>query len=131
MKLKSSLKSTLKFWQEIVFVISIGYVLFEIFKFVALERTMNGWEIFLVCFFLPLFVCLIGQFFWKNQVLAFILSPVLGFSSLIFILACLYALTTSPKIITSIAMLIFGIILLIAAITMPVKNQSKVAPDTN
>ena len=125
------LKSTLKFWQEIVFVVSIGYLLFEITKFIVLEHTINGWEIFLVCLFLPLFICLVGQFFWKNGALAVYLSVLLGFSSFVFILMTLYALTTSPKIITSIAMLIWGIILLISAITMPVKNQSKVTPNSN
>ena len=119
-------KTALKCWHEIVFVVSIGFVLFKISKYVMLGNTMDAWDIFIVCLFFPLFVCLIGQLFWKNQVLAFILSPILGLISIVFIFASLYALTSSLKLIISIAMLIFGIFLLIAAITMPIKNY---APD--
>ena len=123
MKIKS-LNSALKFWQEIIFVVSIGVLLIEITKSVMLRQTMDGWDIFLVCFILPLFICLIGQFFWKNEALAILLSVLLGSSSVIFIMMALYFLgTTSTKIIQAVAMLILGVFLFIAAVTMPKKNK--------
>ena len=129
MKIKS-IKSSLKFWQEIVFVVSVGFVLFEKTKFVVLERTMNGWEIFLGCFFLPLLICLIGQFFWKSENIAMVLSVLLGTSSFVVVLKILYYIsTTSTDILQEIAMLIGGIFLIISANTMP--NKFEVAPDTN
>ena len=121
-----SLKSVLKFWQEIVFVVSIGLLLIEITKSVMLRQTMDRWDIFLVCFMLPLFICLIGQFFWKKKALAVCLSVLLGLSSFVFILMALYFIGTtsaSANIVRAITMLILGIFLLVAAITMPKKNE--------
>ena len=92
---------------------------------------MDGWDILLVCFFVPLLICLIGQFFWKNEGLTIVLSVLLGFSSFVVILMALYGIsTTSIELIMtqSIAMLILGIIGLVAAITMTVP-KNKFAPD--
>jgi hypothetical protein len=117
-----SLKSTLTYWQEIVFTVSIGLLLLEITRSVMLQQTMDEWDIFLCLFFLPLFICLIGQFFWKNEVLGIILSILLGLSSVIFILMSLYFFsTTSTKMIQAVTMFIFGIFLLFASFTMPKK----------
>ncbi len=52
-----SLKSVLRFWQEIVFVVPIGFGLTTLAKAVILGYAMDGWDIFLVCFFVPLFIC--------------------------------------------------------------------------
>ena len=121
-----SFKSVLKFWQEIVFVVSIGLLLIEITKAVIRGHTMDGADIFLVCWFVPLLICLIGQFFWKSEGLAICLSVLLGISSFVVILMALYGIsTTSIKLIMiqSITMLILGIIGIFAAITMPNKNE--------
>ena len=125
MKIKS-LKFVLKFWQEIAFVVSIGLLLIEITKAVMRGYSMDSSEVFLVCFMLPLFICLIGQFFWKNGTLAICLSVLLGLSSFVFILMALYFIGTtsaSANIVRAITMLILGIFLLVAAITMPKKNE--------
>ena len=130
MKIKS-LKSVLKFWQEIVFIIPIGLMLTALAKAVIHGYTMDGADIFLVCFFAPLLICLIGQFFWKSEALAIFLSILLGISSLIVIWMALYGIsTTSIKLIMiqSITMLIWGIIMLVAAITMTAPIN-KFAPD--
>jgi len=122
----NSLKSVLTYWQEIVFVGSIGLLLFAMTKSVILRQTMDAWDIFLVCFFVPLLICLIGQFFWKSEALAICLSVLLGLSSFVVILMALYGIsTTSIKLIMiqSITMLILGIIGIIAAITMPRKSE--------
>jgi len=114
--------STLKFWQEIVFVVPIGLLFIELTKWVMRSQAMDGWDIFLVIWMLPLFVCLIGQFFWKNQTLAIILSVLLGLSSVTVIFMALYGIFNSPSYRTeSIAMLIIGVVLVIAAFKMPAK----------
>ena len=119
---KVTFKSLLKFWQEIVFVVSIGLLLIEISKRVMLSQTMDGWDIFLVCWIVPLFICLIGQFFWKDKTLAVALSVLLGLSSVIVILMALYGIFNSPSYRTeSIAMLIIGVVLVIAAFKMSAK----------
>jgi hypothetical protein len=125
MKVKS-LKSVLKFWQEIVFLFPIGFGLTALAKAVMHGYTMDGSDIFLVVFFFPLLICLIGQFFWKSEALAICLSVLLGLSSFVVILMALYGIgTTSIKLIMiqSITMLIWGIIGIVAAITMPLKNE--------
>ena len=129
MRIKS-LKSVLKFWQEIVFIVPIGFGLTALAKEVILGYTMDGCDIFLVCFFAPLLICLIGQFFWKSEALAICLSVLLGASSFVVILMALYGIgTTSIKIIMiqSITMLIWGIIMLVAAITMTVPINKFIA----
>jgi type IV secretory pathway TraG/TraD family ATPase VirD4 len=125
------LKLALKFWQEIVFIIPIGFGLSALTKAVLQGYTMDGADIFLVCFFAPLLICLLGQFFWKSEGLAISLSVLLGISSFVVILMALYGIsTTSIKLIMtqSIIMLIWGIIGIVAAISMAVKNIS--ASDT-
>lgn len=121
-----SLKSILKFWQEIVFAVPIGFGLTVLAITAILGYTMDGWDIFLVCFFVPLFICLIGQFFLKSGVLASLLSVLLGISSFIVILMALYGISTTSIetiMIQSIIMLIGGIIGVVAAITMRASNR--------
>jgi len=126
-----SLKSVLKFWQEIVFIISIGLLLIELTKWVIRSQTMDGWDIFMVMWLLPLFVCLIGQFFWKNLALALWLSVLLGLSSVIVILMAIWGISNSPSYSTeSFAMLIIGLISVIAVITMPRKYISNIDAGT-
>lgn len=121
-----SLKSVLKFWQEIVFVVPIGFGLTALAITVMLGYTMDGWDILLVCFFVPLLICLICQFFWKSGVLSSILSVLLGISSFIVILMALYGISTTSIetiMIQSIIMLIGGITGVVAAITMSASNK--------
>ena len=125
-----SLKEVLKFWQEIVSIVPIGLLLIEITKWVIRSQTMDRWDIFLVCWMLPLFICLIGQFFWKNQTLAVTLSVLLGLSSVIAILMALYGIFNSPSYrIESIAMLIIGLVCVIAAFKMPAKYEPNEAQE--
>jgi len=120
--------SALKFWQEIVFVVSIGLLLIEVSKWVMRSQAMDGWDIFLVIWILPLFICLIGQFFWKNHALAITLSVLLGLSSVIVIFMALYGIFNSPSYRTeSIAMLIIGVVYVIAAFKMPAKYDANEA----
>ena len=113
------LRSPLKFWQEIVFVVPIGLLLFEATKWTMRSQTIDGWDILLFIWFLPLFICLIGQFFWKSEALAVTLSVLLGFSSFVVICMALFGIHYSPSYrAKSIAMLIIGIVCVIAAIKM-------------
>ena len=123
---KNLLKSVPKFWQEIVFVVPIGLLLIEITKWVMRSQTMDGAAIFMAIWFVPLFICLIGQFFWKNEALAATLSVLLGLSSVIAILMAFYGIFNSPSYRTeSIAMLIIGVVCVIAAIKMFAKYDPK------
>jgi len=126
-----SLKSTLKYWQEIVLVVPIGLLLIEITNRVIRSQTMDGADIFMVIWFLPLLVCLVGQFFWKNEALAVTLSVLLGLSSVIVILMALWGINNSPSYRTeSIIMLVIGLVGVIAVITMPRKYNPNINTDT-
>ena len=115
-------KLVLKFWQEIVFVVSILLLLIEIIGSVTLRQTMDRWDVFLVCWILPLLICLIGQLFWKNKAVAITLSILLGLSSVIVVCMAFYGIINSPSYrIESIAMLIIGIVSVIAALKMSTK----------
>ena len=121
-------KKALKFWREIVIAVAIGLFLIVLTKGVMQSQAMDGWDIFLVCWFAPLFLCLIGQFFWKNDVLAVFLSVFFGFSSLIVILLALIGIFYSPSYISQhIPMLIIGIACVIAAFKMFAKYAPKEA----
>ncbi|MBS2214054.1 hypothetical protein KEM09_21795, partial [Carboxylicivirga mesophila] len=72
MKTKA-LKTLLKYWQEIIFIVSIGLLLFEVTRYNLIQNSIDGWDIALLSFILPLFVCLIGQFYWNNKTLSIIL----------------------------------------------------------
>lgn len=125
------LKSVLKFWQEIVLVVSIGLLLIEVSKWVLRSQAMDGAEIFLVCWFLPLFICLIGQLYWKNKALSVTLSALLGLSSAIVIFMALYGILNSPSYRTeSIAMFVVGVVSVIAVITMPRKYNPSISAGT-
>lgn len=113
------LKSVFKFWQEIIFIVSTGSLLIGSTRGVINSQSMDIWDILLVCWVLPLFICLIGQFFWKKKSLAIILSVPLGLSSVITIFMALYGIFNSPSYRTeSIAMLIIGTVLVLAALKM-------------
>ena len=77
---KKSLKSVLKYWQEIVFVISIGFILVP--QIILNMPMLFRFKFFYGALFL-LLICLIGQLFWKNVILGRCLA-------IIFTLACGY-----------------------------------------
>jgi len=118
-------KRLLKYWQEIAFITSIGVLLFEITKFNLFQNSIDGWDLALISIILPLFVCLIGQLYWKNKTLSIVLSVILSIGSFILILMSFYFIgTTSSKLLQAISMLIFGIFLLFAGLTMTRKNRN-------
>ncbi|WP_430816596.1 hypothetical protein [Carboxylicivirga sp. RSCT41] len=124
MKTKA-LKTLLKYWQEIIFIVSIGLLLFEVTKFNLIKNSIDGWDIALLSFILPLFVCLIGQFYWNNKALSIILSVILSIGSFVLILMAIYFIgTTNSKLLQAISMLIFGVFLLFTGLTMTRKNRS-------
>src|SRR5690554_5214185 len=116
MKTKAQ-KTLLRYWQEIVFIYSIGLLLFEIAKFNLIQNSIDGWDIALLSFILPLFVCLIGQLYWKNKTLSIVLSVILSLGSFVLILMALYFIgTTSSQLFQAISMLTFGVFLLFAGL---------------
>jgi CHASE2 domain-containing sensor protein len=74
------LKTALKFWQEIIFIIALGILIFGITMNirVSFQHTIN---IVFYSIFLFLFICLIGQFYWKSFALSILLAVVLGLGS--------------------------------------------------
>jgi len=92
-------------------------------------HTMDGWDVFMVIWFLPLLVCLVGQFFWKNEALAVTLSVLLGLSAVIVILMGLWGINNNdiPLYRTqSIIMFVIGVVSVIAVITMPRKYNPNI-----
>jgi len=133
MKMKS-LQSALKFWQEIFFIIGLGFLVFGMTMNAAVAFK-QGINIVFYCIFILLIMCLIGQFFWKNFVLALWLAVIFGLSSLYMIFGWFVELVKMTDT-WGVVSLFFFIGLTVAAITMPVKyikflNNKKVAPDTN
>ena len=119
------LNSFLKYWQEIVFIVLIGLLLFEITRFYLTQNSIDGWDIALLSFTLPLFICLIGQLFWNNRTLSIVLSVLLSVGSFAVILMAFYFIgTTSSKLIQAITMLILGVFLLFSALTMTRKSRN-------
>ena len=133
MKTKA-LQSALKFWQEIVFIIGLGVLVFGMTMNAAVAFK-QGINIVFYCIFISLIICLIGQFFWKNFVFALWLAVMFGLSSLYMTFGWfveLFKMTDTWGVVS----LFFFIGLTVAAITMPVKyikflNNKKVGPDTN
>lgn len=118
------LRSLLLFWQEMLFILSIGLLLAEISRFYWIGNSIDAWDLVLLSFVLPLLVSLVGQLFWHNKGLAVFLSVVLAVSSFVIILMAIYFVaTTSTSLSQAIFMLIFGLILLSAALTMTSKNR--------
>jgi FtsH-binding integral membrane protein len=126
-----SLKSVLKFWQEIVLAVPIGFFLIEMTKYVMRSQTMDVWIILLAIWLLPLLVCLVVQFFRKSEALAVTLSVLLGLSSVIVIILALVGIFYSPTYMAQhIPMLIIGVVCVIAAITMSRKYHSDIIEGT-
>ena len=121
----------LKYWQEIVLAVPIGLLLIEITKNRMLQQTMDGADILMVIWFLPLLACLVGQFFWKNEALAVTLSVLLGISAVIVILMGLWGINNSPSFKTeSILTFVIGVVSVIAVITMHRKYNPNIKSGT-
>ena len=114
-----SLKTALKFWQEIVFIIGLGWLVSGI-TLNAAVAFKQGINIVFYCIFILLIMCLIGQFFWKNFVLALWLAVMFGLSSLYMTFGWfveIFKMTDTWGVVS----LFFFIGLTVAAITMPIK----------
>ena len=138
MKTKS-LKSVLKFWQEILFVVPIGILLVVMVSDVFMRQTSmfdDGLGIATFCFLLFLFICLIGQFFWKNENLSICLTPLLVLYSLFWVFVSIYLLIEHSKkvplieILIMVLFLVLALFLVFAAITMPRKYNSTINKGT-
>jgi uncharacterized membrane protein len=120
MKIKS-LKSVLKFWQEIVFIIGLGILVGGITMNISysFQYTIN---IVFYSLFVLLLICLIGQLYWKNWTLALCLSAILGIGSFYMFMAVVSDLVKMTNLDPG---LIFGLFLFLGlvgiAITMPIK----------
>ena len=122
--MKQSLKSVLRFWQEIIFLVVVGYLVVGITmnSAVAFKQAIN---IAFYGFFVLLLICLIGQFYWKSLPLALWLAVILGFGSMWMIMAALSGLAKMNNseagfINTIIALLLF-VGMTVVAISMPFK----------
>ena len=122
------LKTALKFWQEIVFIIAIGIIVFgmTINRKVSFQHEGN---IIFYCIFVLLLACLVGQFFWKSFALSLWLAVILGLGSMYMIIAIWYDYTEMANKNGDYHDAIFGLTfglflavgLTITAVLMPVK----------
>jgi hypothetical protein len=87
----------------------------------------DGIGIATFCFLAVLFICLVGQFFWKNATLSMLLAPLLFLYSLFWIFVS-YAMpryidydVPNPNNYLRPVILIGALFLVFAAITMPKK----------
>ena len=123
MNLKS-LKSALFFWQELIFAIMIGILVFGITMNISVSFK-HVFNIIFYCIFVLLIFCLIGQFFWKNLLLSIWLAVQLGFGSAYMILAALSDLIkmtpSEAGYIKTVFALILSLCLTATAISMPFK----------
>ena len=132
-----SLKPALKFWHEIIFIIGLGLL--------VIGMTMNAnvafnqvFNIVSYCIFVSLLICLVGQFYWKNLILALILAVLFGLGSMYMAFGWVIE---SGKMSTADDGYFFAIFsfflfigLIITAISMPFKyintiQKDKVQPD--
>jgi len=75
------LKSLLKFWQEIVFIVVLGRSVLLITIDIS-EAFQHFFNIVFFCIFILMLICILGQFFWKNPTLALWLALLLGAGSI-------------------------------------------------
>ena len=77
---KTTFKSALKYWQEIIFIIALGALIFGITMNISVAFQQVG-NIVAYCIFVSLLICLISQLFWKNSILGIVLSGIFGLAS--------------------------------------------------
>ena len=118
------LKSALKFWQEIIFIILLGILVSNIPMNLS-TVFQDKINILFYCLFLLLITCLIGQFYWKSLALSFLLAFLLGLGSAWMALAALSDLSKMTGAYKGYYGLMFGMFvfigLTIIAFTMPLK----------
>ena len=121
-----SLKSALKFWQEIVFIIGLGVLVFGM----AMNAAVAFHQVFNIvsfCIFVSLLICLIGQFYWKSLILALCLAVIFGLGSLYMTLGWFVEFIPMTKAEESYAFAVFSLFLFmgltVTAITMPFKYK--------
>jgi len=121
----SSLKSALKFWQEIIFILALGVLVFFWIKNISVASKQVGNIVFFGILILSM-ICLIGQLYWKNLVLALLLASIFGLSSIYMTFAWLLELvkmtTTEEGYIFGVLSLILSMGLAATAISMAIKH---------
>ena len=118
------LKSVLKFWQEVIFIIGFGILVGGITMNISISF-QDKINIGFYCWFVMLLISLIGQFYWKNFALSLWLAVQLGLGSAYMILAALSDLakmtyTDEGYLYTVLVMFLF-MGLTVTAISMPFK----------
>lgn len=117
-------KSLQNYWQEIVFILSIGLVLFEVARFNLTQKSMDNWDLALVSLILPLLVGLVFQLYSYNRNLSKLLSIFLTTGSIVMVtMAINFIATTNSPFPEAFSMLIFGVFLCNAGVTMTRKNR--------
>ena len=119
-----SFKSVQKFWQEIVFMIPVGISIIVMLIDIYNGRIIND-GLGIATFFshVILFICIVGQFFWKNGTLSICLAPLLILYSLFWVFAFFAMPMTNPieHVYLRPVLIICALFLVFVAITMPGK----------
>ena len=132
-----SLKSALKFWQEIIFILGLGFLIIGMTMNanVAFKQVFN---IVSYCIFVSFLICLVGQFYWKNLILALMLAVLFGLGSMYMTFAWLIEFGKMSTVEEGYFFAVFSFFLFIGltitAISMPFKyintiQKDKVQPD--
>ena len=118
-----SLKLVLKFWQEIIFMIPVGISIIVMLIDIYNGRINDGLGIVISCFHVILFICIIGQLFWKNEALSICLTPLLVVYSLFWVFAFYAMPMTNPieHVYLRPVLIICALFFVFVAITMPIK----------
>lgn len=112
------------FWQELLYLISIVVLLLEILNYNISKNSIDNWDLVLVLLIFPLFISIITHLFWRNRIFSKIVSILFSIVSFIVILMAIYYVHNSTsKQLEAYSMLFFGIILLIAALSMNLKYK--------
>lgn len=124
MEIRSFVTTTIKFWQEIVFVIPVGIFLIDLFIGHP-EMFDEVFDIAIICFHLVLFICLVGQFFWKNRKVAIVLTPFLLLYSFFGVFVSYAMPKDNPYSHLRILILILALFFVVATISMLEKYLTK------
>lgn len=121
----NTLKWLLWFWQEISLILLTSILLLNISRYVLINHSLDAWDIAALAYAVPVFIGLIGQFFWKNKILSNILFVLLFVGSVLIILTAfmLFGISTS-NLIDATLMLVLGIFCFVAALSMYTKTSS-------
>ena len=128
-----SVKSALKFWQEIIFMIPVGISIIVMLNDINNGRLINdGLGIATFCFHVILLICIVGQFFWKNATLSICLTPLLVLYSLFWAFAFFAMPMSNPieHVYLRTVLVICALFLVFVAITMPRKYNSNINAGT-